>query len=268
MENKFIWDLNSFVYDGAKWHDYHMEHIRVVKDYALILNRRLGLGLSSKKLSFAALAHDTLKESGLHPDGPTREWNGYPIPEDDVRYVRTNLDVLEEYGLDDYFNSSCQYHALASGIFLRKELGIRDPAILYPVFFHSCPIISIYEKLPYRTRQYIDIIMLSDKLSSSYLKMNMNENHSAVADLDMAVFGSSGNELNYSLGLYLARLISQGKCQEEQGLIATEYYYKKLCATNPLITDKEVKKKVWQPRRSQVLRTRKSTLVLFSTDHR
>lgn len=260
IEEKYLMDLNTFVQRNAKQYEYHMKHIDLVRKYALILNKRLNTHADNRKLSYAALAHDILKERGLKPNKPDREWRGKTIPQDLNRYVRSNLDILEGYGLDDYFNSSCQLHALAAGIFLVKEIGMTDPEILYPVMFHSCPIISVYEKLPKRTRTMVDLIMLADKLSSNYLRINMKKTAVRV-DLDQVVFGSTGMELNYSLGLYIARLIGQGKSEEEQGKLATEYYYKRLCQSNPFIFENyDVKKlggaKIWQPRKSQVWKTR------------
>lgn len=77
--------------------------------------------------------------------------------------------------------------------------------------FHSCPIMSIYSTLNYRTRTMVDIISLSDKLSSNYLRINYKEKNEVSIDLDLAVFGADGKEFNYTLGLLIARLISQGK---------------------------------------------------------
>ena len=205
LENKMLLDLNVFIHHNNKMFDYHMKHINLVKDYAIIINKKLNSHLNIRKLSYIALSHDLFKERSLDPS-KTVIWEGHDIPQDTNRYVRSNLDILEEYELDEYFNSSIQYHALSAGIFLIKEFGITDKEILYPVMFHSCPIISIYEKLDLRTRNMIDIIMLADKLSSNYLRINYRETEVRV-DLDQAVFGSNGREFNYSLGLYLARLI-------------------------------------------------------------
>lgn len=252
-EEQMLLDLNTFIHHKNKVFDYHMEHIKLVKKYAILLNRRLNARVDSHKLAYISFAHDLLKERSLNPKKPDKVWRGFTIPQDLIRYVRSNLDVLEEYGMDDYFNSSCQYHALAAGIFLHKEMGITDPEILYPVMFHSCPIIPIYETLSHRLRMMIDITILADKLSSNYLRINMKKS-SVKVDLDQIVFGSTGRELNYSLGLYFARVIGQGKSEEEQGLAATEYYYKRLCDTNPFISE-SIKKlggnTTWPERKSQ-----------------
>lgn len=259
LECKMLLELNEFIHHDNKMYEYHMRHIKLVRKYALIVNKKLGNPVSSKKLSYIALAHDLFKERSLDPtkDG-TISWRGYNIPQDTNKYVRTNLDILEEYGLDEFFNSSMQYHSISAGIFLKKEFGITDKEILYAVMFHSCPIIKTYETLPRRTQTMVDIIMLCDKLSSNYLRINYRGSEVRI-DLDQAVFGNTGKEFSYTLGLFLARLIGQGKSTEKQTCISTEYYYKRLCDANPLISKKyDVKRlggnQIWPRRRSQVWR--------------
>ncbi len=252
---RMLIELNTFIHRNNKMFEYHMKHINLVKKYALILNKKLNMHLNNNKLIFCSLAHDILKERSLNPEEKHKDWKNLTIPQDVNRYVRTNLDILEKFGLDDYFNSSCQFHSLAAGIFLYKELDIRDNEILYPVMFHSCPIISIYKTLPSTLQDMIDIIMLSDKLSSNYLKINYKKSKVRV-DLDQIVFGNNGRELNYSMGLYVARLLSQGKNNTAESIEATKFYYERL--NNPLITeDCNIKKlggtRLWQQRKSQVL---------------
>lgn len=255
-DNTMLLDLNEFIHHKNKMYKYHMMHIKYVRRYALIINKRLNAHLDPKKLSYIALSHDLFKERSLNPR-KTRIWRGHEIPQDTTRYVRSNLDILEEFGLDEYFNTDIQYHALSAGLFLYKEFGIRDKEILYPVFFHSCPIISIYEQLDPRIRTMIDVIMLADKLSSNYLRINLR-GVPVKTDLDQLVFGSSGSEFNYTLGLFIARLIGQGKSEETQSKISTDYYFNRLCEMNPLIDKKHsIQKlggaKIWQRRKSQAL---------------
>lgn len=243
--------LNEDIQKDSPRFDYHMEHIKLVRKYALLINRRLNYNLDNAKLSYAALSHDILKEHGLDKNKVSC------YPQDLNKYVRENLVILKYYNLDDYFNTSIQYHALAAGIYLIKELHIKDPEILYPVMFHSCPIIDVYEDLPIRIRTSVDIIMMADKLSSNYLRINSFSKPVRI-DLDQAVFGSSGREFNYTLGLFLARLISQGKSDEIESVTATEYYYKRLSEANPLISKiPNIKKlgenKLWEKRKSQAL---------------
>lgn len=259
LESKMLLDLNTCIHKENKLFDYHMKHIRLVRRYAMVLNHRLNSHISTEKLSYIALSHDIFKERSLDltKDG-TIDWNGHNIPQDTTRYVRTNLHVLEEYGLDEYFNTDVQYHALAAGIFLRTEFGITDEEILYPVFFHSCPIIPVYEKLSEKLRMIIDVTMLADKLSSNYLRINYR-NSSVRIDLDQTVFGTTGNEFNYTLGLFMSRLIGQGKSNEAQSTLSTEYFYKRLCDQNPIISKNyNIKRlggnELWPRRKSQVWR--------------
>lgn len=259
IESKILLDLNKFIHGENDMFNYHMNHILLVRKYALLLNRRMRYNLNPKKLSYISLAHDLFKERSLNPS-KTEDviWNTHIIPQDTNKYVRNNLDILAKYKLDDYFNSDMQYHALSSGIFVERDFGITDLEILYGIYFHSCQIIEVYEKLPLRTQQYVDVIMLADKLSSNWLRINMRK-VPVRTDLDLAVFGANGRELNFSLGLYLARMISQGKSKEKQSQIATKYYYNRLCKINPVVAKNfSFKKlggpKLWPVRRSQAFR--------------
>lgn len=249
-------ELNKVVQGNSKQFNYHMEHIRLAKEYALLLADKLEVD-NIFELSFAALAHDLFKERGLDPDKELI-WNNHNIPQDNIKYVRSNLDILEKFELDDYFNSSIQYHPLASGIFFYKEFNITNKNILYPIMFHSCPIIDVYTKLPNETQMLIDILILADKLSSNYLRINMKET-SVRTDLDLVVFGESGKEFNFTLGLLIANLIARGNDNEKQGIITTSYYYDRLYNMNPLlprnISLKRLGgKKIWPKRKSLVLK--------------
>lgn len=255
-ELEMLFQLDYTIQQSSKWYDYHREHILLARKYALLLNRKLGYNLSERKLSIIALSHDILKE--LKGDNLPEEikWNGIDVPLDDNRYVRTNLDILEEFGLDEYFNTSIQFHPLAAGIFLYKEVGIKDREILYPVMFHTCPILSVYKSLPKHIQNMVDIMVLSDKLSSNYLKIN-KRGKEVSTDLDLLTFGKNGNEFNYSLGLYTAKLIGLGGSTEKEGEKMLNYYYERLVEVNPLIVNNpSIKKlggeKVWPQRESQV----------------
>lgn len=226
-------DLNFFIHKDYDRIDYHIQHIRLTRLFLIELNKRLGFGYNNTTLTWIGLCHDLLKEHGLDKTKQV-EYKGKEIPQDINRYVRMNLDVLEEFGLEDYFSSDVQYHALAAGIFLYKEMNVKNPEILYPIMFHSCPIMDVYLTLDKRIQTLVDMTMLADKLSSNWLRINMLDKE-VCCDLTYYTFGESGRELNYTLGLYLARLISQGKSDGEQSKITTKYYYDKLCRTNPLI---------------------------------
>lgn len=249
-------ELNKVIQCESKRFEYHMKHIELTKDYALLLADKLGV-YNTFELSFAALAHDLFKERGLDPNR-NLIWKGHIIPQDNIKYVRSNLDILEEFNLDDYFNTSIQYHPLASAIFLYKEFNIVNRNVLYPIMFHSCPIIDIYKKLPHETQILIDILMLADKLSSNYLRINMRE-VPVRTNLDLVVFGDNGKEFNFTLGLLIANLIARGNDNEKQGIIATSYYYDRLYDINPLlprnISFKRLGgKKIWPKRKSLVLK--------------
>lgn len=253
-EANMLLELNTFIHGNNNRYESHIRHIELLKEYAWIICDRLNIKIDKKKLHYIAFSHDLFKERSLNPKIEV-EWKQFNIPQDTVKYVRMNIDILEKFGLDDYFNSDCQFHALCAGIFLYKEFGIRDPEILYPVFFHSCPIISVYETLPARIRMMVDIIMLADKLSSNYIRINMREVDVKI-DLDQVVFGTDGREFNYTMGLYLARLINQGKSNGKESEKATKYYFERLTDMNPLC--KHIKlggAKKWPKRKSQVLKT-------------
>lgn len=262
-EEKII-DLNTFIHQSNDRFEYHMAHIKLAAEYAKILNHRLGNELDDDKLVLAGLSHDTFKERSLDPSKTDVKWNDIDIPQDTNRYVRHNLNILEDYGLADYFNTDVQLHPLSAGIFLKSSLGIDDPEILYPIFFHSCPIIPVYETLPEKTRTAVDIMMLADKLSSNYLRIHMLDVAVRV-DLELIVFGPSGKEFNYTMGLLLARMIAQDKSKEKNSIDSTEYYYKRLLEMNPFIPNSHKIKRLggkntWQKRKSPVLPTELSFL--------
>ena len=250
-ETMMLLQMNQFIYRNPSSLEYHMEHIKLAKEYAFEMNRRLGSPVSYRKLSFAALFHDLLKEKGLHPDEPNPMWLNHEIPQDLNRYVRMNLDVLAEYGIDDYFNTDVQYHALSAGLFLIKELNITDQEIIYPIMFHSCPIMPVYQTLDATTKTMVDIMMLSDKLSSNYLRINMREVPVRV-DLDLLVFGKDRKEFNYTTGLYIARMIGHGHSNEKNGKDSLAYYYDRAKEQNPFLSKKIMKgdTKLWPKRKN------------------
>jgi len=211
------------------------------------------------KLTNISYIHDLFKEKYMKkimvPELEHLNFDNKEIPRDLNKYVRMNLNILEPFGLDDYFNSDIQLHPLAAVIFLAKEYGITDPQIIYPIAFHSCPIIPIYKKLDSVTNMMIDIVMLADKLSSNHLKIQRGEE--VRVDLDRMVFGEDDREFNYSLGLYVARLLSQGDSKEENSIEATKYYYNGLKELNPLIQNEiNIKtlggQRLWPKRKSRL----------------
>lgn len=233
-ESQMLLNMNKYIHKNKPaYYGYHMNHILLTWKYALLIINRLKIKCNKQKMQYACFGHDLFKEHGLDPNIKI-VWESHDIPTDLNWYVRTNLDILELYGLDEYFNTDINLHGLAAGIFIHKEFNIRDKEILYPIFFHSCPIISVYETLSRQIQNMVDVMILADKLSSNYLKINMH-NKEVRIDLDQIVFGLNGNEFNYTLGLFLARLIGHNKSQEEQSILSTKYYHKRLCEQNPLI---------------------------------
>ena len=258
LKTKKLLDLNEFIHHKSSLYSYHLDHIYLVKRYSLLMASKLHLEVDPRKFEYIALAHDLFKERSLNPRKVSVQWRGHNIPQDTNRYVRMNLDILSQFLLDEYFNTDIQLHPLASAIFLIKELGVADPEILYPIMFHSCPIFPVYTTLNSVIRDMVDIVMLADKMSSNHLRINMREVAVRV-DLDQIVFGSSGKEFNYTLGLLIARLISQGSSKETQSALMTEHYYNRLKEVNPLIANKcHIQKlgesKKWPKRNSQVLK--------------
>ena len=230
--NRII-ELNKTIHGNyTDRYEYHMQHIKLSVAYATKLVHRLNISMDLHKLRYSLYAHDLLKDKAFDKNVNEVVIDDLKIPNNLNWYVRSNLDILEKYGLDEYFNTDIQLHPLAAGIFLVKELNMNDPDILYPIFFHSCPIISVYEKLDKHIQDIIDIAMLSDKLSSNHIKQDSKK---TICNLNTIVFGEHDNELNYSLGLFIARLISQGNSTEEQSSKTTEYYYNRLLKINPFI---------------------------------
>jgi predicted nucleic-acid-binding Zn-ribbon protein len=235
-----------------------MNHITLAAKYATLLNDRLGFNLDSRLLEYVAYAHDTLKEDYLKP-GVNRDHLGkYEIPDDLNRYVRMNLDILNKFDVDAYFNTDASLHALASGIFLVKCFEIENPEIIYPVIFHSCPIMEVYKQQTEYIRNMVDIILLSDKLSSNYLKIQ--DGIKLRCDLDKIVFGEDGRALNYELGLVIAKLIGMSKVFDKQSKASLDYYCNRLKQINPLMARKDLTIKslgglrIWEKRNSPVWR--------------
>jgi HD superfamily phosphohydrolase YqeK len=229
-----IRELTRLIYSDHE--PYRIQHLDLTARYAnrLISHFRSEIShLDQTKLRYAAYAHDILKGKYFEPSRGEIEIGGYWIPQDLNRYVRTNLEVLQPYKLDDYFNTDIQLHSLAAGIFLISNFEVTDPKILYPIFFHSCPILSVYQDLDQATRLMVDIIILADKLSSNYLKLQQGKK--VHLDLTESVFGETGKEFNFTQGLLLARLIGQGSSKEEHSRQMTEHYYQRLVKQNPLL---------------------------------
>lgn len=255
---------------------YRIEHLELTAKYALDLADHFPqLGQAERfELTYAAMAHDLLKVKAYDPKSSKIHVATHELELDLNRYVRLNLDYLKPFGLDVYFNTDVQLHALASGMFVNLELKIDDPRILYPIFFHSCPILPVYERLDDRTKLMVDIIVLADKLSSGQLKPGR-----VTIDLHRAIFGAGGCEFNFTAGVYLARLISQGESTEKYSRLMTEYYHRRWVDQNPVVAKisrpvkplKKLKRKKKEVTGSDVQETRDhpgDSDVAVARDHR
>lgn len=237
--------------------NYHMQHIKLVKEYALILNKRLNAKLNTQFLTKAALMHDILKEHGLDKNLEGKVYyNGRYIPQDLKKYISNNEILIEKLKLKDYIGKVTD-HALSGALWVYNELKIKSEDILYPMIFHSCPIMEIYHQLTPKSQTYIDVIMLADKLSSNYLRIQMGVE--VKVNLEKIVFGESGNEFNYSLGLYTARLIGTSKAEKDHEIKALDFYLDRLKNINPFISKKShlkliKEKKLWPKEKSKVLK--------------
>lgn len=266
MDQENALELFDVIQCHSPYHQYRLRHVKLARDYMLELNHRLEYGLDEEKITTIALLHDIMKERGNQKEDIYIESHLVPVDLND--YVRRNLRILAEYELDDYFNSDVQLHPLAGGIFLRKEFYIDDPEILFPIFFHSCPVMSVYrEVLSVRMQRYVDLMMLSDKLSSNWLRINAEDglilNHSkeAPVDLDLLVFGPDGKELNFTLGLVVAKMLGNSKHQDLISTEATQFYHERLLEINPLLINLKLGgKRIWARRRNQSLVEKRKSL--------
>jgi len=214
-----------------------IEHLELTASFSERLSGHFGDVLDQAdryKLRYASMGHDLLKGKFLSDSSQAEvTLNNVVVPVDLNRYVRLNLPTLEPFQLDDYFNTDIQLHALAAGIYLIMEFGITDTRILYPIFFHSCPILSVYEQLDDTTRLMVDLVTLADKLSSNHIKRK--QSRPVPLNLELSVFGESNNEFNFTQGLLLARLLGQGRSTEKHSREMSEHYYQRLVSLNPFL---------------------------------
>lgn len=247
-------DMDAFISKENIWREYHKKHIHLVYEYAKVLNERLGNKLDNNKLQLSAYAHDILKESSLviSKDG-TVFYEDINIPQDLRKYIKDNKEITDSFGLPENINNEAMFHGIAISILMKKEFGIDDMNILYPIIFHSCIIVDIYEKLSEETQLYIDAIRLADKLSSNYLKLNAGKKVRCFIE-DM-VFGPN-NDFNFTIGVYIARLIG-GTSDNELDKKAIKFEYDRVRKIYPFIDIKKKKelgeKKLWEKRNSKVL---------------
>ena len=263
---KTLIEIDELNQKESLFYIYHKKHIDLVCEYALIINEKLNANLNPLTLAMVSYAHDIFKESALNKDRVVL-YNDKEIPQDLRKYIDENKSVLSEYGMDDYTDNFVN-HAMASAIFIIKELNIADKNVIYPVLFHSCPIISIYKTLDKETQTYVDIIQLADKLSSNYLKLNNGKKVRCF--LEEIVFGKDNEEFNYTIGLFLARLISKGKDEQKFQKESLDYYEKRVKDKIPFFKFTKLKdlgeKKIWENQKSKVLKSVKNDSLISETD--
>ena len=252
-------EINQFTRNDCKegWLQYNMRHCSLMHQYASILVERLHYEVDDHVLQLIAWSHDLFKEKVLDKKQEYKEFDNIKLPQDINRYIRTNMSILEKYNTDMYFNSDIQLHPQAASIFLYQTYDISEPLIIYPILFHSCPIMKVYHTLDENIRTLVDIIVLADKLSSNYLRIHSNK--TTLFNLEQIVFGVDTNEFNFSLGLLVARLIAQGKSTEANSLESTAHYYARAKEINPLLMASsnllKGKPKLWPKRKSLLVRT-------------
>lgn len=185
------------------------------------------------KIKCAAIGHDILKDKYFNKDAEDKIINGYTIPQNLETYIQKNMDVLEKFKMDKYLNTAVQDHAVASGIFIHNNFGIDDEMIIYPIMFHSCPILPVYQILNDNLQKMIDVMVLSDKLSASIVKPQFDKK--VKIDLKSMLYGISGCEFNFTQALLMARLIGHDNSKDAHSNMMVEYYHERALQTNPLI---------------------------------
>jgi HD superfamily phosphohydrolase YqeK len=217
------------------------EHVEnVVRIIFEELDAPARLRLDEGYLRVSALAHDVAK--GLKDSNASIHI--FRDTGDVKEYVRKNLDILDPYGLAYYFNTDIDYHALAGGIWLEKTYDIKDPRILYPIFFHTCPAVDVYKTLDEETRLYCDVLALADKMEKNdrKLKKNIEKNKKqkrySKYDLNHILFGASGKEFNMTAALFMIRHLEFK--DEESGNEARKayrYFYDELRKISPFLPE-------------------------------
>ena len=232
---------------------YHKDHCRKLIEYGNDIFAHLGIHDCRWELELIAYGHDLFKKYSL--DRGELELEGIKIPYDTKKYIDENKDVLEKFGLSMIDSENFSKHPTAAGIFLYKELGIEDPALIYPVFFHSCPVVSVYRELDERTRTLVDVVMLADKLSANSLTRDFKKWHKKV-NMDLCLYGETGREFNYTNALLTAKILGQAGSKDVISVESVRYYYYRACEQNPAL-DKYSRllggKKPWKLKKVETL---------------
>lgn len=250
-------EINSKIHTDGRLH--HIENVEYIIDMISNISTNYQ-NTPDLDLKIIAAAHDLFKElnfegeyvfRSISPNLSEREII-FTIPSDLRRYVRTNLDILEIFGLDYYFNTDVGLHALSAGIFLYKEFGIKDPNILYPIFFHTCPIVEVYDKLDDIIKNNCELLILADKLDkfdrktfeyenindeSKKIKMKKNDKYLRY-NLREILFGKMGNEFNKRLAIFTIRYLEAGNKDGIEAKNTYQYFYDLARETNPFLPKK------------------------------
>ena len=216
--------------------NYHMKHCFVMEKYMNIIADKYDKFKFDKKLfSIITWSHDLLKD---------REHKF-------STFYQKNTSNRKRFFLSDKMYDSVSTHAYRSAEFLSNyPFNVIDGKILFPILFHSVPIIDIMVKcLSQDTREYINITILADKLSSNYWRIY--NNIETPCDLALEVFGNNFDKFDYFKGIYIARLLDDYKYKNIYSTEATEYY-RKLYDENQYI--KLGEKKIWEKRKNPLFK--------------
>ena len=257
MENsKILKELNEKWYSDLRTHKYHMAHLELFKRYAFEINLRLGHPFQEEDLATIAYAHDLFKD-----DNPKVKYTNHG---EDILVTKESIqkkygNSIEYFGFKKKEKSVLSEHAKCAALFVMncEELSDYNKDILYPIIFHSLPILRVYQDLTQEIQLMVDITVVVDKCSSNYLKIQQYV--PCYFRMEDILFGADGKEFNFSAALFAARLIGSEKYSDEVNKDINTFYLNRLNRINPFIMDKiHIKeygrKKIWERKPSILLR--------------
>jgi len=152
-----------------------------------VVSEKIDYKFDKKLFPIIAWSHDLLKD---------RE-NSFS------KFYQENKNNIKRFHLTNEMRKALSEHAYRSAEFLSNyPFNITDGKILYSILFHSSPIIEIMNNvLSKDTKEYVNLTILCDKLSSNYLRIINNEE--TYFNLVNTLFGENLDEFNYDDGLYL-----------------------------------------------------------------
>lgn len=198
--------LNKKIHKNSAKYKYHMNHIIRAATYGAEINAKLDFPVERNKLNFALLMHDILKGS------VSAEYMDDNDKKSD--YIKDNYNILNKLNLYQYWKKMSK-HAVAGGIFvynLLKESNNLDgnEDIVRAIMFHSYPIVAVYKNLNKSNRIMIDIVVLADKLSSNWIKINDPSEESPKYYLEEELYGKDKKQIKFDYALVKAREIGMG----------------------------------------------------------